>query len=152
VLSSGRLASTNSCKPADCTPANRFPHARCDSATLGGAFRGCPGPPTAAAPHLPFSLAISRPHCDETIGYLGHICLTGRGRMTAYAEPASNRPYAERASTLSPAASTRRASRAFVRGQFEAEMSRGGFECAERVEWWKGVGPSPALTLMAGPA
>ena len=33
----------------------------------------------------------------------------------------------------------------FVRGQFEAEMPRGGFECAERVEWWKGVGHRAAV-------
>jgi hypothetical protein len=32
-----------------------------------------------------------------------------------------------------------------VRGQFEAEMPRGGFECAERVEWWKGVGHRAAV-------
>jgi len=32
-----------------------------------------------------------------------------------------------------------------VRGQFEAEMPRGGFECAERVEWWKGVGHGAAV-------
>jgi hypothetical protein len=32
-----------------------------------------------------------------------------------------------------------------VRGQLEAEMPRGGFECAERVEWRKGVGHHAAV-------
>jgi hypothetical protein len=32
-----------------------------------------------------------------------------------------------------------------VRGQFEGKMPRGGFECAERVEWWKGVGHRAAV-------
>jgi hypothetical protein len=32
-----------------------------------------------------------------------------------------------------------------VRGQFETEMPRGGFEGAERVERWKGVGHRAAV-------
>src|SRR5471030_1207845 len=47
-------------------PANRLPHARCETPpTRGGAGRSCHGPPTAAAQHLPVSIVRSRPQCDE---------------------------------------------------------------------------------------
>jgi hypothetical protein len=37
-----------------------------------------------------------------------------------------------------------------ARGQFETEMSRGGFKRAERVEWWQGVGHRAASLTLTG--
>src|SRR3984957_19303598 len=77
----------------------------------------------------------------KTIGYPGQIGLTGRGEdellmqplEQAYTEARLQRFY------LLPHSGGRHVQ--LVRGQFEAEMPRGGFECAERVERGKGVGP-----------
>ena len=87
-----------------------------------------------------FQLGRRVRNAAKTVGYPGQIGLTGRGQdellmqplEQAYAEPCFQRFH------LLTHGGGRHVQ--FVRGQLEAEMPRGGFEGAQRVEWWKGVG------------
>src|SRR5882724_1703787 len=75
----------------------------------------------------------------KTIGYPGQIGLSGRGQDELLMQPLEQ-AYAEahlQGLHLLPYGGRRHVQ--LVRGQLEAEMPRGSFECAERVEWWKAV-------------
>src|SRR5260221_2890086 len=84
-------------------------------------------------------------NATKTIGYPGQIGMTGRGQDELLMQPLEQ-AYAEahfQRFHLLPNGGRRHVQ--LVRGQLEAEMSRGGFKLPERVEWWKGVGHRAAV-------
>jgi hypothetical protein len=79
-------------------------------------------------------------NAPKAIGYPGQIGLTGRGQDELLMQPLEQ-AYAEarlQRFHLLPHGGGRHVQ--LVRGQFEAEMPRGGLGCTQRVEWWKRVG------------
>lgn len=81
----------------------------------------------------------------KTFGDAWQVGLTGRGEDELLVQPLEQLHAEARLQRLHLLPHGSRRHVELVRGQLEAEMPRGGFEGAERVEWGKGVGHRAAL-------